>query len=57
MGHSALLVRYFIQKFARRMNKTVETIPAEVMTRNRIVGLARECQGIGKLYRAIGNSV
>jgi formate hydrogenlyase transcriptional activator len=27
-----LLVRYFAQKFARRMNKRIEAIPAEVMT-------------------------
>jgi formate hydrogenlyase transcriptional activator len=27
-----LLVRYFTQKFARRMNKHVETIPADAMT-------------------------
>src|SRR5262249_21150138 len=26
-----LLVRYFIQKFARRMNKQIEAIPAEAM--------------------------
>ncbi len=26
-----LLVRYFVQKFARRMNKQIETIPAETM--------------------------
>jgi formate hydrogenlyase transcriptional activator len=26
-----LLVRYFVQKFARRMNKQIETIPSEVM--------------------------
>lgn len=26
-----LLVRYFVQKFARRMNKQIETIPAEAM--------------------------
>ena len=26
------LVRYFVQKFARRMNKRIETIPAEAMT-------------------------
>jgi formate hydrogenlyase transcriptional activator len=26
-----LLVRYFVQKFSRRLNKTVEYIPAEVM--------------------------
>src|SRR2546427_5114349 len=26
------LVRYFVQKFARRMNKRVETIPADAMT-------------------------
>jgi formate hydrogenlyase transcriptional activator len=31
-GDIPLLVRYFTQKFARRMNKTVETIPAEVMS-------------------------
>jgi formate hydrogenlyase transcriptional activator len=30
-GDIPLLVRYFTQKFARRMNKTIETIPAEVM--------------------------
>jgi formate hydrogenlyase transcriptional activator len=26
-----LLVRYFVQKFARRMNKQIETIPSECM--------------------------
>ena len=26
-----LLVRYFVQKFARRMNKQIESIPAETM--------------------------
>src|SRR5207244_4097081 len=26
------LVRYFVQKFARRMNKHIETIPADAMT-------------------------
>src|SRR5581483_7517612 len=26
-----LLVRYFVQRFARRMNKPIETIPAETM--------------------------
>jgi formate hydrogenlyase transcriptional activator len=26
-----LLVRYFVEKFARRMNKQIETIPAETM--------------------------
>jgi formate hydrogenlyase transcriptional activator len=26
-----LLVRYFVQKFAQRMNKQIETIPAEAM--------------------------
>ena len=26
------LVRYFVQKFARRMNKSIETIPADAMT-------------------------
>jgi len=26
-----LLVRYFVQKFARRMNKPIETIPTETM--------------------------
>src|SRR3989454_9902776 len=26
------LVRYFVQKFARRMKKRIETIPADVMT-------------------------
>ena len=26
-----LLVRYFVQKFARRMNKQIETIPTETM--------------------------
>jgi formate hydrogenlyase transcriptional activator len=26
------LVRYFVQKFARRMNKRIETIPADAMT-------------------------
>jgi formate hydrogenlyase transcriptional activator len=31
-GDIPLLVRYFTQKFARRMNKMVETIPAEVMS-------------------------
>jgi len=30
-GDIPLLARYFTQKFARRMNKAVETIPAEVM--------------------------
>jgi formate hydrogenlyase transcriptional activator len=27
----ALLVRYFVQKFSRRLNKTVEYVPAEAM--------------------------
>ena len=27
-----LLVRYFVQKFARRMSKPIETIPADTMT-------------------------
>ena len=27
-----LLVRYFAQKFARRMNKTIDSIPSEAMT-------------------------
>jgi len=31
-----LLVRYFVQKFARRMNKPIETIPTETM--NALVG-------------------
>jgi formate hydrogenlyase transcriptional activator len=31
-GDIPLLVRYFTQKFAHRMNKKVETIPAEVMS-------------------------
>ena len=30
-GDIPLLVRYFVQKFARRMNKNIEFIPAEVM--------------------------
>jgi len=28
----ARLVRYFVQKFARRMNKTIDTVPSETMT-------------------------
>jgi formate hydrogenlyase transcriptional activator len=30
-GDIPLLVRYFVQKFARRMGKTIESIPAELI--------------------------
>jgi formate hydrogenlyase transcriptional activator len=30
-GDIPLLVRYFVQKFARRMNKSIESIPTEII--------------------------
>ncbi len=44
-----LLVRYFAQKYARRMNKRIETIPAEAMTalaKNHWPGNIRELENL-----------
>ncbi len=44
-----LLVRHFVQSFARRMNRTIETIPSETMealTRYRWPGNIRELQNV-----------
>ena len=51
-----LLVRYFVQKFARRMTKQIESIPAETMNALVSWGWAGEREGIGELCRAFRNS-
>ncbi len=45
-----LLVSYFVQKYSRRMNKQIETIPAGNDARFGGLGMARERKGTGKFY-------
>jgi transcriptional regulator of aromatic amino acid metabolism len=47
-----LLVRYFTQKYARRMNRRIETIPSEAMEALSQLELAGQCAGAGELHRA-----
>ena len=48
-----LLVRYFVQKFSRRMNKQIESIPTETMHAMETWSLAGKCPGAGELHRAV----
>ena len=50
-----LLVRYFAQKFARRMNKRIETIPTEAMDALVALPLAGQRPRAGERHRARGH--
>ena len=52
-----LLVRYFAQQFARRMHKTIETIPASTMQALHPVPLAGQHSRAAKCHRAGGDPV
>jgi transcriptional regulator with GAF, ATPase, and Fis domain len=52
-----LLVRYFVQRFSRRMNKQIETIPTETMNALACWEWARNVREFGEFYRAIGHSL
>ena len=54
-GISRCWLRYFTQKFARRMNKTVETIPAEVMSAFESWDWPGNVRELEKLHPALGN--
>lgn len=58
-GDIPLLVRHFVQQFARRMNKTIESIPAETMnalTRYQWPGNIRELQNLIERAMILSNS-
>jgi len=45
-----LLVRHFVDEYARRMNRHIETIPAPEYGSVRKLCLARKCAGVAKLH-------
>ncbi len=51
-----LLVKYFVRKFARAMDRGIETVPSETHEYPSQLALAGQRKGAGKLYRAIGHS-
>jgi transcriptional regulator with GAF, ATPase, and Fis domain len=51
-----LLVEHFVQKFARRMNKSITSIPKKTYGYADGVAVAGECAGVGEFYRAFGDS-
>ena len=52
-----LLVRHFVQQFARRMNKTIDTIPSESMEALLQLSVAGQYPGTAEPDRACGDSV
>ena len=51
-----LLVRYFAQKYGRRMEKQIESIPAAAMKKLAELALAGKYSRAGELHRALGDS-
>ncbi len=52
-----LLVRYFVQQYARRMNRRITTIPAESHAGPDALSLAGQYPGVAELHRARGDRV
>ena len=52
-----LLVRYFAQKYARRMKKPIDSDSGQVDDCFDRIPLARQCAGTGKLHRARRHSI
>ena len=50
-----LLVRYFAQKYGRRMEKQIESIPAATMKKLAELALAGKYSRAGKFHRAFGD--